>query len=606
MTLRQQDLQQIVTASLIGLTMLVFFPTVQNGFTNWDDGYHVVNNTDIRSLQWSSLRSFFTTFTVAHYIPLVSLSFALEYQFFGLDPFVFHFTNLLLHVIVTLLIYTLARKWHAGAPEAFVIALLFGIHPLHVEPVAWISARKDVLSGAFLLGSLLMFYTADEGGRRSRYLLSLLLYLFSLGSKSAGMFLPAFLLAQYYAEGRLDRKVFLRILPFGILAAGAAFLTLTAHDNAGVLQIGVRHSTAASFVIACYNILFYTVKSIVPFGLSAVYPFPDNSAETLPMHFYAAPLIVTAGMASLYIFRRSAASFIVPAAFFVIGLGPTLQLVPFGSMMAADRFAYLPSAGMLTILVLAAGRTIRRRPELRNVSIMLTAAVVMVFGWTTWNRVGVWHNSETLWSDAIRQYPDFPLSYFSRGQYYFTEGREGEASADFNTALRLAPQFPAALNMRGYMHAVRGNTEQARQDFERVIALQPENAMAYYNRGLLHMTTEAFDSAAADLSKAIEHDPEFTEALVQRGDVYQRMGRYHDAVADLTEALRLQPDRSDALMMRGSSRLSLEMLDEAVIDLRKAVALQPENAEGYRLLSSIYRKKGMTDSATYFFERTER
>ncbi|MBP9211698.1 MAG: tetratricopeptide repeat protein [Bacteroidetes bacterium] len=594
---RPLDTDQIVTACLIGLTMLVFFPTVQNGFTNWDDGYHVVNNPQIRSLDWESVRAMFTSFTVAHYIPLVSLTFAVEYHLFGLDPFVFHFTNLLLHVIATLLVYTLARRWDCSTGEAFIAALLFGIHPLHVEPVAWISARKDVLAGVFLLAALLTFQSSEESGRRDKYLLSLLLYLCSLGAKSAGMFLPLFLAAQWFLQGPRDRRALLRIVPFGLLAAGAGVLTLAAHTDAGALHLGLRHSTAESFLIACYNILFYTFKTLVPLGLSSVYPFPNNSSSSLPFLFFVSPLVVAAALWGIYSFRRSAGMYVVPLAFFLTGLLPTLQLVPFGSMIAADRFAYLPSAGMLVAVILALSAVVRRRPELRNASLALLVIVVGMFAWTTWNRVGVWQNSETLWSDAIRQYPEFPISYYSRGQFYFSAGREEEALADFTMALKFAPEYPAALNMRGYMNAVRGNTAEARADFDHVLALQPDNAMAYYNNGLLHHTAGALDSAYADLTSAIDRDPLFTEAFVRRGEVLLALGKWEEAVHDLSSALHQQPDHSEALTLRGSALFNLSRLDEAEEDLRRAVKIDPENSEGFRLLAALSRRRGEADTS---------
>ncbi|MFZ4620602.1 MAG: tetratricopeptide repeat protein [Bacteroidota bacterium] len=602
------DRQTIYIAIIIAATLAVFFPTIQNGFTNWDDGYYLVNNPDIRSLSAENIGTMFSSFYVAQYVPLVVLSFAVEFHFFGLDPFIVHFTSLFLHLVTTVMVFSLVRRWKFSDEVAFFAALMFGIHPLHVEAVAWTSARKDTLSTVFLIGSMLMYYRSESDDERfpvRYYLLSLGLFLCAMGSKATVMFLPFFLLAEAAITGKPLKRIAVKLVPYFVVSIFFAGLVLYSLGSVGGVAIGKRFSLLETVSIAAYDIVFYIGKTIYPAGLSSVYPFPDTSGGSLPAAMFISLAAVIAATAAILIFRKKTVQFQVPLAFFVIALLPTLQFVSFGSMIVADRFMYVPLLGLLVVISqLLHQHFIDRFDDVKKTAVLI-GMIALSYGAVTWNRVAVWKDSETLWTDAIQHYPNFPISYFSRGQHYFMQGRYDKAYADFSKAIDIAPNYPDALNMRGYLSAVRGDLGIARKDFDKVLAIEPSFALAYYNRGLVSLKENNNDSAIADLSRAIFFDKTFVEPYLNRGILLEGKRRFREAVTDLTVVIQSQPDNIDALIHRGSASLKLRNYDAAMTDLQHARMIEPGRKEVNVNLSLLYEALGKKDSAQFFFERAD-
>ncbi len=604
----KNDRQTIYTAIIIIATLAVFFPTVRNGFTNWDDGYYLVNNPDITSLSVQNIGTMFSSFYVAQYVPLVVLSFAVEYHFFGLDPFVVHFTSLFLHVTTTVLIFGLIKKWKFSDETAFLAALLFGIHPLHVEAVAWTSARKDTLSTLFLIGSMLAYYRSVENEEKYPvrfYLLSIGLFLCALCSKATVMFLPFFLFAEAMIIGRPLKRTAQSLFPLLIISVFFAGLVLYSLGSAGGLTVGKKYSLLETVSIAGYNIIFYVAKTILPIGLSSVYPFPEAVGGRLPVEMYGALAAVILATGSIFYFHKKAEQLLVPLAFFAIALLPTLQFVSFGSMIAADRFMYVPILGLLVVIsVLCQQFIVPRFPDQKGAAVII-GVIVLSYGTVTWNRVTVWRDSETLWTDAIQHYPNFPISYFSRGQHFFARKKYDKAYADFTHALEIAPNYPNALNMRGYLSAVRGEREQARKDFDKVIALQPSYSVAYYNRGLLFMGENAADSAISDFTSAISYDGAFIQAYLHRGILLAEKKKYREVISDLSIVIESEPENVQALILRGMSSFRLQQYDAAMHDLQNARMIEPGKKEVNLNLSLLYDAMGKKDSAQYYFERAD-
>jgi tetratricopeptide (TPR) repeat protein len=602
--IQNNDRRTIYAALIIVATLAVFFPTIHNGFTNWDDGYYLVNNPDIRSLSLQNIAAIFSSFYVAQYVPLVVVSFAVEYHFFGLDPFVVHFTSLFVHLITTILVFTVVKRWKFSDEVAFMAALLFGIHPLHVEAVAWTSARKDILSSFFLFGSMLSYYRFEENGsdRRRYYILSLFLFLAAIGSKATVMFLPFFFLAEAFLTGKTIKTTVRNMLPFVMISVFFAGLVIYSLGEAGGLSVGGKFTPIETFSIASYDIIFYLSKTLIPAGLSSVYPFPLSADGTLSAEIYIAAVIFIFAAAACIIYRKILSVYSVPLAFSFFALLPTLQLVSFGSMIAADRFMYVPLLGLLAVFASLFHRIFFSRWKNVIVPYIVFGAIACAYGAVTWQRVPVWRDSETLWTDAIEHFPEFPISYFSRGQHYFTQLKYDKAFSDFNTAVELAPNYPHALNMRGYLSAIRGDRAEAKKDFNKVIELQPAYSVAYYNRGLVFMGENVLDSAIIDLTRAIALDSLFIEAYLQRGIVLTGKKEYQKAEKDLSRVIAAEPENGQALFQRGVSYLNSGKLKDALNDLQKARAIQPERKEIALNLSRLYSVMGRRDSAQYYFD----
>src|SRR6266571_3392951 len=259
------------------LTVLSFSPSLDNGFTNWDDPGYVLENYSIRDLSQKNVANVFTSYLQGNYHPLTVLSYAVEYKFFQLDPKIYHITNLLLHVLNTTFVFWLIRLLTGRLETAAITAVLFGIHPLHVESVAWISERKDVLFSLFYLGSLISYVLSlTKVQDRVRYLImSLVLFILSLLSKGVAVTLPlVLLLIDYYFKRTFTKKIFIEKIPFFLLSIGFGVIAILAQKSEGAIQTMTTYPFYDRLLIASYGIVTYLFKIFVPQQLSAFYPYP--------------------------------------------------------------------------------------------------------------------------------------------------------------------------------------------------------------------------------------------------------------------------------------------------------------------------------------------
>lgn len=420
-----------------GAVLLTFLPCLRCGFVNYDDDRYVYRNPLIRDFSRDGIARIFATtdFTVL-YTPLVFLSYAVEYRFFGLDPFPYHLTNLILHLCNCLLVFYFILGLTRRASAAFITAILFGLHPLRVESVAWITERKDVLYALFLLASLNCYIAYARRGGPLRYLAAGGMFILALLAKPVSIVLPAiFLLCDYFLEGKIPRRRLAEKLP--LFAVSAAWLVFGIVTAKGYVRGEPDFTGLDYFLIACYALLFYIYKSILPIGLSCMYPHPLKIGGVLPPIFLASPLILLA-LAALVV--RSACrtrDVVFGSAFFFITAAPALRLFPPGLIIVADRYTYVPAIGLSFIAAQAvlwlSGR------EWRHAVAVAVAAMAASLSFLSRERCKVWRDSVTLWEDAVAKYRDsyIPVAYFNRGIVNFDIGRHEGAYADLGNALGL-------------------------------------------------------------------------------------------------------------------------------------------------------------------------
>ncbi|MFH0791165.1 MAG: hypothetical protein V2A64_05990, partial [Candidatus Omnitrophota bacterium] len=275
------------------ITGLVFSASLKNGFVNWDDTEHLIENPMIKVLSWQSVKNIFTSFYTLNYHPLALLSYTLEYHFFGLNPVVYHTTNLILHLLNTLLIFWLIFLLSGKVSVSFITAVLFGIHPLHVESVAWVCGRREVLYSVFFLGSIIQYLYYRKQRVMKYYYCSLFLFILAVLSKAVAINLPFVLLVcDYFIEGRLKRDNWIRKIPFFGIAVIGAMITFFARRQGGdVGQIDVAQ-IFYNICIASRSLVFYLVKTVTPVKLSVVYPYPSNELSKLPWDYLFSPVVV--------------------------------------------------------------------------------------------------------------------------------------------------------------------------------------------------------------------------------------------------------------------------------------------------------------------------
>jgi len=533
----------LVAGCILAVTLAAYFPSLRNGFTNYDDPYYVLENPVIRSLSWSHIHHLFTSY-ILMYHPLTLLSLAVDYRLFGLDPAGYHAVNLALHLANTLLVFWVLRLLCGGTAAAAAGALLFGVHPLHVESVAWVSERKDVLSAFFFLGAL-GAYLRHLGGTRRRgwYLCSLGLLAASLLSKPMGVSFPLVMILCDYLKGHtFGWQSLAGKAPFFALALIFSALALAPGDLFPYTDDATSFSTDALFV-APYSLIFYLVKAVFPLGLSAIYPYPARAGGMLPWRFLLAP--VPAVLVFLAVLRRARVSKVLPFGFFfvVATLLPVLAK-QIGPHFAADRYFYIPSVGICYLAGVGFSRlrgwpvTGGRAKAAALASLALAAAA---FAALTWQRTLVWHDTITLWNDVITKYPEPSLAYFNRSLGRFDAGDLEGSIADLDIYLSTAPAHAVAYKVRGTANLKAGRTTAALADFDRAVSLKPDFVEALNNRGALLAGRGELERAVDDFTRALNANPRYRMAFGNRAKARAALGDRGGADQDLAKANALGP-----------------------------------------------------------------
>ncbi|MFQ5465067.1 MAG: tetratricopeptide repeat protein [Thermodesulfobacteriota bacterium] len=526
------------------LAFAVYLPTLAGGFVNWDDPTYIYKNEMIRSMDGEFFRWAFTSVVSGNWHPLTMISHAVDYALWGLAPWGHHLTSILLHAVNTALVFFLtlrvvnmARRTEGargraarGLAAAFITSVLFAVHPLHVESVAWLSERKDLLSALFYILALLAYLGYATGRGRVSYCLSLVFLTLSLMSKPMAVSLPLVLLIlDWYPLGRLrfdgGRGRTLRVaaekLPFFALAGVFSLLTLWAQGQAAAVSSLESAPLASRLLVASRGYIFYLVKMFVPAGLAPYYPYPGEirflSMELLgPVVIFAALTALAA--ASIRKRRWFAAAWLT----YLVTLAPVAGIVKIGAMAAADRYFYIPGVAPLVLIGAGAGALAHARKKGIMAAVVVAAAVLSVL---TVRQIGVWKDSITLWTHEISIYPDsVPLAYANRGIAYGGEGRIALALADFSRAAEIKPDFAKAYYNRANAYDILGRKEEAIEDLSAAIRVKPRYLKAYYRRGVLYAGLGRYPEAARDLEAAVELAPGFRPALLALGRVYAAMG----------------------------------------------------------------------------------
>jgi tetratricopeptide (TPR) repeat protein len=633
----------ILIAGLAGIiTFLVFLPCLGNGFTNWDDQELVTGNPNITALNLKNILTIFTRPYVGTYIPLTILTFAVEYHFFRLNPFFYHLTNIFLHAanvaLALVLVYLLSGNLYAAA----AVALLFGLHPLRVESVAWVTERKDVLYGFFYLGALLSYLRYRRLKVKPFYIAALILFVMAVLAKPMAITLPLVLiLLDYYLEGKIVRSGLVRIVPFLILALPLGIVNIFAQQS----MENPPFNLFLNFLIGSYNFVFYTAKTFFPANLSCLYPYPNHDLRTIPIILYLSPFLLLAlGLIVVWSGRRSR-HLIFGTLFFVIGLLPVCQFIPMiGAAIAADRYTYLPSLGIFYLLGIAGlwlGRRILKESRVGRITAgAAVGSVLLILAVMTGLRCRVWKDSITLWNDVLRKYPEnslalnnrgrayaslkqyqtaikdydrsiavdpqYELPYYNRAVAYDNLEEYDRALIDYGRALAIKPDLAIAYESRGVTYNHRGEYEKAIADFNQALKINPTMAVAYNDRGIAYFNLKQFELALADYKRTLKLEPSFFEAYINQGDVHFFRGEYDQAVADYSRGLAIQPAYPSAYYNRGVAYKALGEYDKALADYNRTLEIKPDFAEAYNNRGNLYLDLGEYEQAISDYDQALR
>jgi protein O-mannosyl-transferase len=620
---------------VVVLTVAAFYPVLQNKFVNWDDYKNIVENPHYRGLGWTNIRWMFTTFHMGHYQPLTWLTFGIDYVLWGVNPFGYHFTSLILHAATAVVFFFLARELLSiatGSAEkplavwvgAAVSALLFAVHPLRVESVAWATERRDVLSGLFYALTILAYLNAwrSEKFRDGWYWLAVSLFLCAILSKSITVTLPAvLLLLDIYPLRRLGgsngwwsettRAVYWEKLPFALLSVVGAAATFFSHalidDMASLERLGVLER----LTVSVYGLWFYFWKTVAPFKLSPLYELPSQ-ADLWTLSFMFSYVVVILAMALGLGLRHRLPGLGIAGLAYTATLLPVLGIFHNGPQIVADRYSYLAcmgwavlaGAGAQYFLQSSANAPMGKRHLV--LGSCLTAVLLVGLGFLTWQQTQIWRDPEKLWNHVLSTTGESLFARNNLGNALAAEGRFDEAVDQFQRALRIDPNDSDAVYNLGNALARQGNFEAAGKQLQYALQVNPRNAMAAYDLGNVRVRQGRFDEAMNQFERALKTDPGLTRAHYNIGNLLTQQGKLDEAIAHFRQVMLLAPEDGRAPYHLGQIFSRQGKFDEAIRHYRLALRIDPSNLKARYYLAVALAEQGDFEGASKEFRESLR
>jgi protein O-mannosyl-transferase len=614
---------------LVLTTLAAYWQIGNHGFIDWDDIVYITENGHIRNgITLEGLRWAFTTNCAANWHPLTWVSHMLDVQFFGLNPGWHHITSLLFHIAnVLLLFFVLHRMTKAFWQSAFV-AVLFALHPLHVESVAWAAERKDVLAALFWMLTLAAYGCYAENPRLKSYLAVMLFLALGLMAKPMLVTLPFVLLLldywplerfrdgkaarRYRAESistvpvrkkkgktgkqapktvieienpanggfrwALVRPLLLEKIPLLVLTILSCVATYIAQSSVGAVASVQALTPDMRLANAFVSYIVYIAKTIWPDNLAVFYPHPGS----WPVWEVSGAVLILAVVTFAVIRTRKIFPFLpVGWLWFTGTLVPVIGIVQVGSQAMADRYTYIPSIGLFIMAAWGIPEALKKLRYKKQVLVASSAVCLACIFALTWIQAGYWRDSITLYDHALSITKNNYSIHNNRGLVLEHLGYHVEAMADFDRAIEIYPRFSEAYTNRGIVYKSLGNFARAVEDFTRAIEFDPKNAEAYTNRGSAHMVLGNRAQALEDYSSAIAVEPQYTPAYFNRGIFYQYSQMYPQAVEDYDKAISINPGYAKAYFNRGMIYNALGRESEAIKDIKTAARLGSEKAGGF-------------------------
>jgi tetratricopeptide (TPR) repeat protein len=597
----------IVVASL-----LVYLPALQSGFI-WDDDNYVTANQALTSLD-GLRRIWIEPGAVPQYYPLTFTSFWVEYRLWDLQPLGYHLVNVLLHALNALLFWRLLRVLEI--PGAWLAAAVFALHPMHVESVAWITERKNVLSGACYLGAALAYLrfappleprSDAQGVRWAWYGLAFLLFTGALLSKTVTASLPAaLLLVLWWKRERIGWRDVVPLIPFFIVGLSAAAMTvLMERTHVGAQGADWAFSPVEHVLIAGRIVWFYLWALVWPSNLTFIYPRWQIDAGLWWQYLF--PLFGLGALAMAFMLRQRLGKGPLVAALLYVGtLVPALGLFnvyPMRYSFVADHFAYLANLVVIaagTALAARMAEAFRLEPSTQH---RLAAAVLVLLGILTWQQAHIYHDAEALWSDTVAKNPEGWVGLVNLGGVLADQGRLDEAIAYMESAGQRWPGSPEVHNALGAMWDQQGRFDDALAAFEEALRLEPRYYEAHTNIGIVLTTKGRYAEALEHLFTAVRLKPEYSEASYHLATALRLMGRYTEAAKYYASALLLDPGRAEA--HNGLCMVQLEQgrAADAGRHCGEAIRLNEQYPEAYENLARALRMQGRLDEGAALEKR---
>ena len=626
---RSRRLPFLLAAALVALVLAVYAQTYWHGFVEYDDlGYVRDNSVVRRGLTLYGVRWALTAGQLGNWIPLTWLSYMLDVQLFGISAGALHLVNVGLHVANTLLLFAVLLRMSGATWPSFAVTALFGIHPLHVESVAWIAERKDVLSTFFWFLCLWAYTRYADTGTARWY--AALLGWFALGLMAKPMLvtLPfVLLLLDLWPLGRFapfgalpaaggarpvlraqarraptaprSRAVPMRTLvwekaPLLLLSAVASAVAVIAQQRSGAITSAERLPVGVRVANAIVAYVRYLLMAIWPADLAVLYPY----GKQIPAwQVLGAALILALVSAVVLRGGRRHPYAVVGWLWYLVTLVPVIGLVQIGSQAYADRYTYVPLVGIFVALAWGVAERVGRRPIPAPAVGAALAAILGIYAAVAWAEVGRWHDGVTLLSHTVRVTRDNPIAQNNLGVALGNAGEPEAALEHFQAALRSKPDYAHAHNNLGRLLWRQGRREDAAAQYRLALRDEPDSAETHNNLGVVLTEVGRLDEAIEQLSAAIALDPEFGGAYFNLGNALRDSGQPEAAIARYREAIRIRPDNAQAYNNLGLLLWRQGRREDALQHFRAAVRLAADSTEAQNNLGLLLAQMGETDAA---------
>jgi tetratricopeptide (TPR) repeat protein len=642
-------------------TVVAFRQVTECDFITMDDHSYVTENSHIANgISWEAIRWAFATGHATNWHPLTWVSHMLDVQLFGLNPHLHHLTNLLFHIVNSLLLFLVFRRMTGEDWKSAFVAALFAFHPLHVESVAWVAERKDVLSTFFLFSTLAMYAFYADRPFLIRYLAVILFFAFGLMSKPMLVTLPfVLLLLDYWPLQRLDpekhghgdtgrdktenrergllsatekkrkritkptgppvsatrvaasplprfpvsvliRPLILEKIPLFVLSALSCIITYMVQQRGGAVTPLEALPVGVRIANALVSYVAYVRKTFFPHDLAVFYPYPLN----LPAwQVLGAALLL--GAVTFAVLRLGKRYPFLPVGWlwFAGMLVPVLGIVQVGLQAMADRYTYIPLIGLFIMAAWGIPELLRKWRFRREAVSVFSVIVILCLVVASHRQVGYWKDSITLFDHALEVGGPSGTVYYARGCAYSMLGLYRREIEDYDRAIRINPGRWELYYNRGIAYWELGDQTRAIENFNMVIATDPGNAEGYMSRGLAYGKLGDQRQAIADYDKAIEINPEGSEIYNSRGTAYWQLGDRMRGISDFDAAIRIDPKNANAYISRGVAYEELGDYSRAVSDFSRAIEFNPDRVEAYCDRGDAYEKLGDYRRAILDYDR---
>jgi tetratricopeptide (TPR) repeat protein len=649
----------VICILLAAAALMAFWQVNQCDFISMDDPLYVTDNIHVKSgITLGSIRWAFTTGHATNWHPVTWMFHMLDVQLFGLKPRWHHLTNLLFHIANALLLFRVLHRMTKAPWKSAFVAALFALHPLHVESVAWVAERKDVLSTFFWMLTMGAYthyveHRAEDGRRKTvggghpysflrppssvlRYLPVLIFFALGLMAKPMLVTLPfVLLLLDYWPLQRLEpekspeeirteaskqaersadhkyqwamvRPLLLEKIPLFALAALSSIVTFVAQQKGGAVASIEVFSLGVRIANALVSYIVYIGKTIWPINLAVFYPHPG----LLPLWqvLWAGLLLI----AVTILIIRTAKRFpylTMGWLWFTGTLVPVIGIVQVGSQAMADRYTYIPLIGLFVMAAWGIPDLLKkwqptRFPTPRKKALFASSALVLLSLFiVTWTQVGYWRNEIALYDHSLKVAGPSDIIHCNRGVAYFKRGDRRQAISDFDRAIQINPDDAQAYYNRGVVYGELRNMRQAISDYDRAIEIDPENADAYNNRGVAHYELGNHRQAISDYDRAIQINPEYAAAYNNRGVTYGELGNLSQAISDFDRAIEINPEYAAAYNSRGATYGKLGNLSQAIPDFDRAIEINRKYADAYYNRGIVYSELGNVRQAISDYDR---